>query len=532
MKRFAIIWMSMAFISGFLSTGITQEPTYSGVEVCKACHSGPPGGDQYNFWLQTAHAVAYDSVAAFSAFVRARVQQSAECLQCHTTGWDPDKDNRGADDFVTVNPDTNQFNVTITDSTEFFKKTNVQCEACHGPASNHVADFVNVKPPVDVTAEACGQCHQDEHHPYIEEWLESAHSRSASHANPFLQNKFRTDPNCSGCHTFQGFLQFVGTTPEDTLNTEPNIAEPPGDAALPIVCATCHDPHDARHEGQLRLEVANLCVKCHNPEDAEPPDFPHHSTSSMWEGTGAVEFPGAEYVRKSAHQLVEPAASRKCVTCHVFMTPFEAGPPVKPASTGHTFEPRLEACSQQGCHVGVNFTDFNYRGRQTTIDSLMSILESKLASVSSADSATFAFEQALFNLRFVQSEGSRGVHNFNYAYDVLVNTINFVDTVLVTAVEPRPDVTAGIPSEFALYANYPNPFNPTTKIRFDVARKAHVKLVVFNALGQKIETLVDKKMTPGSYQVEFNASNLSSGVYFYKLITDTFVSTRKMVLIR
>lgn len=529
---------------GVLATGVVlaQEQTYVGAEgpfpACQACHSSETM-PEFLQWSMTEHATAYDSALTV-------VQQSAVCLQCHTTGWDTTVVNLGSDEFVEVaEPFEGRFNVTITDSANFLAKVNVQCEACHGPASNHPPNPSENKPPTRVDAEQCGTCHQDEHHPYIEEWRESKHAKADTNANPFLQNLFRTNPQCAGCHTFQGFLQFVGTTPEDSTNLIPNIENPPGDASLPLVCATCHDPHDAKHEGQLRLEMVDLCVKCHNPEEAEPPENPHHSTASMFDGVGAYEFPDVEYRRQSVHQLMPLIQEEKCVACHVFMTPFDDSDPDNPipANTGHTFEPRLEGCMQEGCHVnGLEGTSpekpFDHRGRQTLTESLMDSLENILADIetnllpTATPEDSFDYEIGLFNLRFAQNEGSRGVHNAYYAEDVLKHTIAFLDTALITAVEPRPDERARVPKSFALHQNYPNPFNPSTTIRFDVPVKSHIKLVIYNALGQVVETLVDHELLPSSYEVVFDASRLSSGLYFYRLVGKDFTSTKKMLLMK
>jgi predicted CXXCH cytochrome family protein len=543
MKRGFVFLLSTAFLLAWLSVSPAQDLTYQGVAACQPCHSGAPGGDQFNFWKETAHAVAYDSVSAFT-------QRTARCLECHTTGWDTTATNGGADDFVSVaDPYSGNFNVTITDSTEFFKKQNVQCESCHGPASGHIANIFGTGelPPLEPRlAETCGQCHQGEHTPYLENWLASKHAVSDTNASAFLQGRFRNDPNCSGCHTFQGFLQFVGATPQDTTNIIPNV-DPPGNASLPLVCAACHDPHDAKHEGQLRLELVDLCVKCHNPEEAEPPDNPHHSTSSMFAGTGAAEIPGFDYTRQSAHQVLPLTQEKKCVACHVFMTPFsDNGTPNDPsddilANTGHTFFPRLEACSQAGCHeTGLDIPpgsqfEFDHRGRRTftqgLIDSLAAIIAEIEQNVLTPEDS-LDYQIGLFNLRFAQNEGSIGVHNPEYAKDILESTIAFLDTAIVTSVEPFPDPTAGLPQRFDLYQNYPNPFNPSTTIRFDVPQRAHVKLVVYNALGQIVETLVDQELAANSYKVEFDAAALPSGIYFYRIISDNFVTTKKMLLLK
>jgi hypothetical protein len=94
-----------------------------------------------------------------------------------------------------------------------------------------------------------------------------------------------------------------------------------------------------------------------------------------------------------------------------------------------------------------------------------------------------------------------------------------------------------VPKKFALYQNYPNPFNPTTKIKFDLPSVGQrhafdLRLIVYDILGREVAMLVDEQLRPGSYEVTWDASNYPSGVYFYKLITDEFVETRKMVLIK
>jgi|GEM_PF-927115 len=89
-----------------------------------------------------------------------------------------------------------------------------------------------------------------------------------------------------------------------------------------------------------------------------------------------------------------------------------------------------------------------------------------------------------------------------------------------------------VPTEYALYQNYPNPFNPTTTIEFDIPEKANVKLIVYDILGREVETIVDKELEPGKYKLNFNATNLPTGVYFYTLRTPKFTKTNKMLLIK
>jgi hypothetical protein len=89
-----------------------------------------------------------------------------------------------------------------------------------------------------------------------------------------------------------------------------------------------------------------------------------------------------------------------------------------------------------------------------------------------------------------------------------------------------------VPKEFALYQNYPNPFNPTTTIKYAIAKAGVVTLEVYNILGQRIAQLVNQQQKAGSYEVVFDASRLSSGVYFYKITSGDFSDTKKMILIK
>ena len=88
------------------------------------------------------------------------------------------------------------------------------------------------------------------------------------------------------------------------------------------------------------------------------------------------------------------------------------------------------------------------------------------------------------------------------------------------------------PNEFTLLQNYPNPFNPSTRIKFSVPRDCHVTVTIYNVLGKKVATLVDDNKKSGVYQVEFNGSDYTSGVYLYKIKAGDFVKTKKMLLLR
>jgi uncharacterized delta-60 repeat protein len=107
------------------------------------------------------------------------------------------------------------------------------------------------------------------------------------------------------------------------------------------------------------------------------------------------------------------------------------------------------------------------------------------------------------------------------------------------------NLSTEIPSSYALYQNYPNPFNPSTKIKFTIplsrgvseGRGVFVKLAVYDILGKDITTLVNQQLSPGTYEVEWpapsgDALNFFAGIYFYKLFTDEFTETKKMILVK
>jgi hypothetical protein len=92
--------------------------------------------------------------------------------------------------------------------------------------------------------------------------------------------------------------------------------------------------------------------------------------------------------------------------------------------------------------------------------------------------------------------------------------------------------SSDVPSEFRLEPNFPNPFNPSTTISYDLPKSSSVSLKIFNTLGQLVATLVDERKELGYYAVQWNASNVPSGIYFYRLQAGEFLETKKMVLLR
>jgi len=129
----------------------------------------------------------------------------------------------------------------------------------------------------------------------------------------------------------------------------------------------------------------------------------------------------------------------------------------------------------------------------------------------SKDSSYIGADIAVSNLRGIQD-----------------SKITVYDNFTITGIE---EITQ-IPKEFVLYQNYPNPFNPSTTIKFTISKTEYVNLTVYNLLGQKVKTLVSEEKNRGSYEVMFNALELPSGIYFYRIQAGNFVKTKKMMLVK
>jgi hypothetical protein len=339
----------------------------------------------------------------------------------------------------------------------------VGCETCHGPGATHIA-LGGSKAYIDMVYAAgqCGMCHTD----IFAEWQKSAHNH-----HPELAEFGRTP--CVDCHSAQGYVNNVFKQKEGFAI--PTHLEPQ-------TCATCHNPHSAANEGQLRFvgestlpsgQVINVglaanCTNCHNqrrvPSDIEGQVVrafgrgPHEGTSSeMFEGTDAWEFPGKGYLFPSSpHKDVVTDA---CVTCHM-----------KPAATSapmHAMEPQLAAC--KNCHgEAVASFDFKAKGDydgngavesvQHEVEGLLELLRDVLPAsgsgwVNDRRLDTEGKRGAAYNWLFVERDRSEGIHNTLYAVALLQAsykevTGNDVPNATLVIYQPiAPPATAEQPTE-------------------------------------------------------------------------------------
>jgi hypothetical protein len=173
---------------------------------------------------------------------------------------------------------------------------------------------------------------------------------------------------------------------------------------------------------------------------------------------------------------------------------------------------------------------------------------------------TFSFSDTLLaannfdvgnNIHYASVLSNDTIRVYDLAEDSLIHNVDlteidntwrqFIDYpyVYLHIIDETSDAEKGnrIPAEFKLSQNYPNPFNPETKIKYKISRITNyqfvrVELIVYDILGRKVKTLVNKSQKPGTYEITFNASDLPSGVYFYRLKAGDFVDSRKMILMR
>jgi len=372
---FIVLILGIIGIAACNSSGVTTPGhsvlRYVSADICAGCHKGV--ADE---WEDTLHAEALPNLVASG-------HANETCFVCHVVGLDGDTANSGYDD-----PDP-----TVAD-----RFGGVQCEACHGPGSEHIATLVPLV--ANVSDELCGACHTGAHHPTYDEWLTSAHAAALSNvvALPF----FGTE--CLECHSADYI--FADSVPEDAV---------PSDFEFGITCVVCHDPHSDENDYQLRADVVDLCYSCHTTEGSVPGEEVHHPNGDMYQGIGGYEYPGETY-SNSAHTYLADA----CVNCHMWTSPFDATGTGEDAISGHEFLPVIQAC--QECHPDA--TSFDLYGMQTYVQGLIDELQAELDAATDADKLTLNYEYALFNLEFVEQDGSLGIHNPSYAIKLLNDALD------------------------------------------------------------------------------------------------------------
>ncbi|UCF40368.1 MAG: hypothetical protein JSW43_11630 [Gemmatimonadota bacterium] len=312
-------------VNGFL--GYTD--VAAGKTTCGNCHA-----DQARDWGMTKHAGAW-------ATLQASGHALPLCEGCHAISENG-------------NALTEPAGINVLDSADAAGRAvylDVQCESCHGPGAAHAANPQNTVPLASILADSglgngCGDCHEGTHHPFVEQWSNSAHGNVSSFASA------RSD--CGQCHN--GRVALLTQFGENA-----NYLEKDDTGALDIVCAVCHDPHSHDLPAQLRAPLdedspRNLCVKCHSRRSvpAATTGGPHGAQGPLVLGENIGWWPDSLDWQDGlvpTHGDVD-ANPRLCATCHVEMFEVQdAGGDFLYQSVGHLFE-AIPCVDSDGIPVG------------------------------------------------------------------------------------------------------------------------------------------------------------------------------------
>ncbi len=560
------------YVIEFGDFGVTTEITLNAAEYlgvnggsvsCMNCHNNSQWDFVGDKWQGTGH--YSDTERAFNGELSSHFR--AFCLECHTTGYDanPTAVNGGFDDFEFEFPDSlypGQWDNLVQQYPEAMAMGRIQCESCHGPGGNHFGQTGNNAMVTTLSADNCARCHDEgSHHVFPQQWDVS------QHANPQYAGYAGGRSYCANCHSGSGFVEWVKG------GQQPLQEAPPVEA---ITCAVCHDPHDASNPSQLRLVDATLsngyevpltnegrlCINCHQGR-RDAVDYtdnyldnlsshygPHHGPQGdVLTAQNAVTW-GYDVPSSPHLQAIEKA----CVGCHMGNGPLDESEHSVIAG-GHTFSmrtPEGEANTLvcEPCHGDVG-EDFNEKklfingfadhdgdgveeGLQEEVHGLLEELYALLPNdgaghLAITDSSVTKVEaQAAFNYLMIEEDRSGGMHNPEFAVELLKLTLG----VLKGEISDVAPEDGQIPVQFELAQNYPNPFNPTTTINFSIPKATDVTLTVYDAIGREVTKLVNEQLAAGKHSVDWNASNNASGIYFYRIATDQNVQVKKMVLVK
>lgn len=574
-------YVQVAVNGGGTSIDTLFASTYVGVKsggggCATGCHN-----DKVTAWKNTNHSTMFARAISGQLEVNpltAKGVYATFCIKCHTTGWEPTAKNgnfgalasaSGFDTmwYKTYTNVSGEYEIPYNDSTalklmnasysQVVPTATIGCESCHGPGADHSGDKTKIGKSLD--AGVCLQCHAAAPHHHVgKDYMASDHALMAKgHAS---------STTCYPCHSGTAFAKWL----DNKSNPGWDIAV---DGMNPIACASCHDPHDASNPNQLRTVgfdslmngyrppagmggKGQLCMNCHHSRysvakkvTTKAPLYgysdhygPHgNPQADMLFGQNSYEFGDSLLKGLSTHTGLKDG----CVTCHMQDIDGAANHTWAMSDTAGDF---VAVC--QDCHGPISSFDdvkasYDYdhngvvEGVQTEIEGMMSLLKAKLPKDTTGEPVTSINDsnsvknhpelvQGIWTYYFVKNDGSMGVHNAKYAVAILQKALGFYPTDVKQS-------GRGIPTEYALEQNYPNPFNPSTTLRFSLKAESHVKLQIYDILGNLIRTLVDKDVAAGTFQLEWSADNdqglkVPSGVYLARIQAGSFTSVRKMLL--
>jgi hypothetical protein len=553
---------------------------------CMTCHQGiQPFQDIFDRWKVSQHANIFryniDSAASYST----------SCMKCHTTGYNHNLtvNNHGFNNVALQvgwswsfwgPPKPGNWDSLRTKFPTLVPFASIGCENCHGVGSEHASSGDSTKIQRDYSGAACISCHDaPTHHIKPFQWKQSKHAVSnliytSAWAQTISSPDFGTNDlgNCIRCHDPQGYVNF--TKGKGTNTTGWTLAQ-----TYTINCVACHDAHGNSNFSYLRNRPTNsdtlangyhyaggngkVCMDCHKARPNAVTYVLTRVTSSHWgphsgpqadilNGQNAATFNGP-YITGS-HKNIQ----NTCVTCHMAPTA-DTGTAYTNRVGEHTFRmvdstgsyDDVKGCL--GCHPGVTrFSDFmapeDYAGLghlDTWQNQIAGCIENlaralphtgvdtvswQLIAADSLSPNYLNIKKAYWNYQLVVNDRSKGLHNPFFVVQVLLSSI----AAAPIGIKP---ISNEIPNRFELAQNFPNPFNPTTTIKFSIAKTGNVSIKIYDLTGRLVKTLVNQNMTPGKYDIKWTSMNdnnqfVASGVYFYRIETSEFTDTKKMVLVK
>ncbi|MGB2868529.1 MAG: cytochrome c3 family protein [Bacteroidota bacterium] len=469
-----------------------------------ACHFTSPG--KFTDWQKTKHAKAvkrrFDALTDLDQPEPAGGHFSNNCMSCHSAGAYKSTVTGAPNDGYTEYATSLSFKVVTPQHPGVFDSlvtaagsniglrtmmglTSIQCENCHGPASQHTSSGFptpdNTKLDRSLSSDVCAPCHfSSDRHGKGYAWSGSLHAVSMAEG---AQVEYTDRPICAKCHTAQGYIgQTINGEPEPVVASGNKVYPDPE----PVGCTTCHDPHSNKNAAQLRAaSIAEVCVGCHETrissrglhaahqgpmlDGTKAPAFsldvlknymanPNLITAALGKWSG-WELPGYKYENSSHSDIAE-----KCVTCHMADSPSflasQAANFSKPDTMlnklgGHTFRvaytapgdsvPVLNPTGCAECHgegTSIEFVDFTQAKTKALLATLLNALPKrdsvgavilpsdtivyqnwKNAPAGSKRKLTVPEKAAAYNYQFVNNDGSFGVHNYLYAKGLLTSSI-------------------------------------------------------------------------------------------------------------
>lgn len=391
---------------------------------CTGCHNGTVAPDKFTPWKNSGHA------EIFKQNLNAGGHYGPSCLPCHTVGHNTNAVNNGFDDqpgyasflassfYFSSNPNSSRYSRFLTEFPTMAKRSNVQCENCHGPQEmgdgTLSSAHTNSTARTSLSSDVCGICHGEPlRHSRFQQWQDSGHGSFE------LAAEEGTSANCAGCHSAQGFMIWLPRL----LSGNPLRSIPSGsitwtaDTVQPQTCTVCHDPHaQGRTSGKpntATLRVSGdtpklpggftatgvgrgaMCITCHNSRNGAPSGgtdtFLHQDGDPIWgtlttyqaphvAGQGDVLLGYNAYflgggIYRSPHSLIADT----CATCHMEVTP---PPPLLSynlSGTNHSFRASINICSE--CHpLNSSIGPMLQATVKQTLEALKSSIEDKIIS--------------------------------------------------------------------------------------------------------------------------------------------------------